>query len=318
MERVSRSFEDSEAVRGGTPLLVGLAGPSGGGKTYSALRLATGMQRVVGGDIFGIDSESKRMLHYADKFKFRHVPFAAPFSPLDYWAAISHCVEKGAKTIIIDSMSHEHEGPGGVLEEHASEVERLMAAWHTTEGKATMAAWAKPKAKRRRLISNLMQVNCNFILCFRAKEKMKIVTGKDPVLLGFMPIAGEEFVFEMTCNALLMPNANGVPTWNPIEVGERQMVKLPQQFKEHFKPGKQFDEDAGEFMARWAAGTAVAPIKDAAMRATEMVKEYADCDFAALQRLETERELIWKKIPTDQKTTVKLVADLAKTRLGVT
>src|SRR5690242_13140717 len=106
---LDRKFEDTEAVRSPTPLLFGLIGPSGAGKTYSALRLATGMQRVFGGEIFVVDTESRRALHYAKDFKFRHVEFAPPFSPLDYLAAIEHCVTKGAKTIIVDSMSHEHD-----------------------------------------------------------------------------------------------------------------------------------------------------------------------------------------------------------------
>lgn len=78
-----RTFVDKPAVRDKVPLLIGLAGPSGGGKTFSALRLASGMQRVSGGDVYVVDTESKRALHYADKFKFRHLEFTAPFGPLD-------------------------------------------------------------------------------------------------------------------------------------------------------------------------------------------------------------------------------------------
>ena len=123
-----RTFTDQPAKRERVPLLVGLFGPSGSGKTYSALRLATGMQRITGGDIYGIDTESRRMLHYADDFTFKHLQFDAPFSPLDYLAAIDHCTKKGASIVIVDSLSHEHEGPGGVLEWHDAETKRLAAA----------------------------------------------------------------------------------------------------------------------------------------------------------------------------------------------
>jgi predicted ABC-type transport system involved in lysophospholipase L1 biosynthesis ATPase subunit len=94
----ARTFGDKPAVREKTPLLVGLVGPSGTGKTFSALRLAAGVQRVSGGDVFVVDTEARRALHYADRFKFRHVQFDAPFGPLDYLAAIEHCVRKGAGT----------------------------------------------------------------------------------------------------------------------------------------------------------------------------------------------------------------------------
>src|SRR6185503_15959759 len=102
-EPMTRSFEDRPATREKTPLLLGLVGPSASGKTYSALRLATGIQRVCGGEIFMIDTEARRGLHYADKFKFRHIAFGAAFSPLDYLEAIEHCTKKGAGVIVVDS-----------------------------------------------------------------------------------------------------------------------------------------------------------------------------------------------------------------------
>jgi len=254
----ARVFEDKPAVREATPLMVGLFGTSGGGKTFSALRLATGIQKVTGGDIFGIDTESRRMLHYADKFKFKHVPFGAPFASLDYLAAVEHCVKKGAK-IIVDSMSHEHEGPGGVLEQHAVETQRLAKLWNVSEAKAQIAAWSAPKQARRRMINTLLQINANFVFCFRAKDKLKIVSGKDPVDLGTMPICGEEFFFEMTLSCLLMPMDKGVPTWKSEYPGERMMMKLPGQFEAMFGQPRQLDEDTGQKLAEWSAGTVRAP-----------------------------------------------------------
>jgi hypothetical protein len=253
-------FEDKPAVRTKVPLMVGLMGPSGGGKTLSALRVATGIQRVSGGDIFMIDTEARRGLHYADSFKFRHLEFGAPFGPLRYLAAIEHCVRKGAGVVIVDSMSHEHEGPGGVLEMHEDELEKMG-------GRAadSFRAWSKPKAERRRLINSILQMQCNFVFCFRAKEKAKPgknAQGKnDLVQMGFMPIAGEEFVFEMTANALLLPNANGIPTWQSDSIGESAMIKWPRQFRDICAPGVQLSEDVGEKMARWAAGSTPATFR---------------------------------------------------------
>lgn len=265
-----RAFEDHEAKRVAVPLMVGLVGPSGGGKTYSALRLATGIQRVTGGDIFVIDTESRRSLHYANKFKFRHVPFEAPFGPLDYLAAVEYCAKKGAKVVIVDSMSHEHEGPGGVLERHDEEWKRLGGS-----PGVSMLAWAKPKQERRRMINSILQLPVSSIFCFRAKEKLKIERGKDPTPLGFMPIAGEEFVFEMTINCLLLPKADGVPAWQSNEPGERSTMKLPEQFRHLFAESASLSEDIGESMARWAEGGAIAPF-DA------ILAEIASADAGAL------------------------------------
>jgi len=258
MEKKVRSFEDKPAVRERVPVMAGAMGPSGSGKTYSALLLATGMQRITGGDIFVLDSESRRALHYADKFKFRHVPFGAPFSPLDYLSAIEHCVKKGAGVIIVDSMSHEHEGPGGVLEMHQEEVERLSKGNPLKYDAVNMLAWAKPKAERRRMINSVLQMNANFIFCFRAKEKMKMPKKNDPDReikeLGWMPIAGEEFLYEMTINFVLPPNCNGTPVLDSNMPGEKMFIKIPEQFRKLFKEPRPLDESIGESLAKWAAG----------------------------------------------------------------
>jgi ABC-type dipeptide/oligopeptide/nickel transport system ATPase subunit len=254
----SRTFTDKLATRESVPVMLGLVGPSGSGKTYSALRLATGIQRVTGGDIWVVDTEARRAKHYADLFKFRWVEFLAPFASLDYLAAIEHCVKGGAKTIVVDSMSHEHEGPGGVLEEHDVEVERLMKQWHCSSDVAQIPAWGVPKKKRRQLLNAVLQMPVNFVFCFRAKEKIKMPKkgdqNREVKSLGWMPIAGEEFVYEMTLNCLLMPASGGVPAWHPEEMGEKAIIKLPEQFKSIFSTSQPLSEDIGQKLAEWAAG----------------------------------------------------------------
>jgi energy-coupling factor transporter ATP-binding protein EcfA2 len=253
---MTRTFTDVQAKRAAVPLLIGLTGPSGSGKTYSALRLATGMQRVTGGDIYGIDTEANRMLHYAGAFKFRHVSFGAPFGSLGYLDAIEHCVNKGARVIVIDSMSHEHEGPGGLLEQHAAEVYRMAGDdWKKAE-RVKMLAWQKPKQARRRLLNTIIQLPCSFVFCFRAKEKLRMRKGEEPLQLGWMAIAGDEFVYEMTVNALMLPGAQGVPTWHSDQPGERETIKLPAQFSALAKESGPLTEQTGERFARWAAGDA--------------------------------------------------------------
>lgn len=254
----NRQFAADDAKREHVPLLIGLTGPSGGGKTFSALRLATGIQEVTGGDIYFIDTESRRALHYADRFKFKHVPFAAPFGSLDYLAALQFCVKKGAKVVIVDSMSHEHEGPGGMVDLHDQIVDRMAGDDFAKRERVKMLAWSEPKQNRRQLINGILQLNANFIFCFRAKNTAKPVKGKNGKTeveqLGYMPIAGEEFVFEQTLNCLLLPGAGGHPTWHSNEAGERTMIKLPEQFKWLADRNAPLDEKVGAGLARWAAG----------------------------------------------------------------
>lgn len=262
--RERRRFEDHKAVRSNVPLLIGLYGPTGCGKTFSALRLATGIQRVTGKEIFVIDTEADRALHYADRFQFRHVPFGAPFGSLDYLDAYEYCVERGAGVIVIDSLSHEHEGPGGLLESHDAEVERLAKQWNTSKDKVNITAWSKPKADRRRLINTILQRRACLIGCFRAKEKIKLPErgsgSKEIQQMGWMPIAGDELAYEMTAMAMLPPGACGVPDWsNDPKLGERMVIKRPEQFRSLLVPGRVVDEDMGERMATWAKGEDVEP-----------------------------------------------------------
>lgn len=294
-----RVFEDTPAVRKKVPLLVGLMGVSGSGKTFSALRLASGIREVSGGDIFFIDTEANRALHYADSFKFRHIDFGAPFGSLDYLAALEHCVKKGAGVIVVDSMSHEHTGPGGYLLTQEDELNRMAGSDYGKRERMKMAAWIKPAGQRQKMINGILQLNCNFVFCFRAKEKVKPMKrdGKSEIVdMGFMPIAGEEMLFEMTVNCLLLPKSNGVPTWRSDQVGERLMMKLPGQFRDIFADGQTLDEIAGRAMAEWAAGGST--------RNTEAAPDLIALGNEAAIRGTAELQAYWTRLSPTEKRAV--------------
>lgn len=258
MNSRARKFEAKPAVRESVPLLVGIMGPSGSGKSFSGLRLATGIQQVTGGDVFAIDTEARRLLHYADQFKFKHVQFDPPHGSLDYLAAIEHCVKQGAKVIVVDSMSHEHSGVGGMIELQEAELDRLGGNDYAKRERVKMLAWQKPKANRRKLIDRILQINANFVFAFRARQTVKPmkVGGKTEIVpQGFMPIAGDEFLFEQTVNILLLPKSGGVPTWESENVGERMMIKSAKQFEGLFVDRRPLDEAHGKALAEWARGS---------------------------------------------------------------
>lgn len=261
-----RTFEDVPAEREKTPILVGLFAPSGGGKTYSALRLATGIVSVTGGEIFVIDTDNRRALQYADLFKFRHVNFSPPHSSLAYVDALRFAVARGAGCIVVDGMSHEHEGTGGMLDFHESELDRLAGDDFAKRERMKMIAWAAPKAARRKLILEIQRLGVPTIFCFRAKEGVKPVKGangrSEVVQQGFTPIAGDEFVFEMTVCGLLLPGSRGVPTWNPEQPGEKKMVKLPAQFERLAAIEAPLDEKLGKAFADWSLGGKPAPKRE--------------------------------------------------------
>jgi hypothetical protein len=281
MARTPRAFSAVPATRTATPLFLGLFGPSSSGKTFSALELATGIQSVVGGEIVGIDTENRRMLHYAEKFKFQHIDFQPPFGSLDYRDAINAAEKMGAKTVIIDSMSHEHEGTGGMIDFHEQIVQRMSGGDFRKAERIKMLAWNEPKTNRRALLNALVRTNLNVVCCWRAKTTAKPKKGADGkqevVDMGFTPIGGDEFVFEMTVAAFLPPGAQGVPNWTPEKEGERMMVKLPgdhQWLAKQAEQGRPLNAKAGAALARWAQGTAAKA--DTAPQERQQAKERAE------------------------------------------
>lgn len=264
MKVPARDFTTSHAEPGESPLWIGIMGPSGGGKTYSALRLAKGIQSVIGGKIELIDTERGRGKHYAKLFDYEYTAFPPPHGSLDYQAAIEHAVKVNKSSIIIvDSLSHEHEGEGGLIDFQEKEVERMADGDSAKAERVKMLAWARPKAARKQLLRSMIDHGTAvvFILCFRAGESSKPGKGGKVIQMGFMPIAGKEFIYEVTVCALLMPGANGVPTWNPENVGEKMMRKLPEQFKDLFAKteGQPLGEAHGKALAEWSVGGTKAP-----------------------------------------------------------
>lgn len=310
--RKARTFTADLAKRGQTPLLVSLLGPSGSGKTYSALRLATGFQSVVGGSIFGIDTESGRMKHYADKFKFHHVPFAPPFAPADYLDAIKTCVAAGAKVIVIDSMSHEHDGEGGVLEMRDAEWAR-----GGKQQKDNFTSWVGPKAERNRLIQYIVQCNCLFVFCFRAKDKIRPAKGSQPEKLGLQPVGGKEFLFEMMVQAILPAGCDGYPQWHPDEPAARLLIKAPSQFRELLLGSKsQISEEMGAAMARWANGGAP-PLASTTSPVDIAIAQIECCmDGAELDALRNKTMPIFRKASSQDKSRMSSAMDAARERVA--
>lgn len=247
------TFQFRTATREDVQLLIGISGGTGSGKTYTAMKLATGMS---GGKPFAvIDTEAGRAKHYADQFKFDHGDLKPPFRPDAYAEAIKAADDAGYPVIVIDSASHEHAGEGGLLDWQEEELKRMAGDDWGKRERVKMAAWIKPKTSHKAFVQKLLQVRAHIILCFRAEEKiemvkdgngkMQIVPKKSPVgLNGWLPICEKNLPFEMTASFLLTADRPGVP--HPI--------KLQEQHRFAFPDGKPITEDAGRALADWARG----------------------------------------------------------------
>jgi hypothetical protein len=239
-----------EVRREQVPLLIGLAGGTGSGKSMSALLLARGM---TGGEPFAfIDTENGRAKHYADLFpEMRHAEIHAPFRPEKYADAI---VQGAADypVVVVDSMSHEWAGDGGCLDWH----DELMGGNQAKN----FSAWIEPKKAHKRMLTQLLQLNAHVILCFRAEPKVEAkknergqweyvpkpsLTGLD----GWIPISEKMLPYELTASFLLMADQPGIP----------RPIKLQEQHKPFVPLDQKLSENTGRQLAAWAAGSSGGP-----------------------------------------------------------
>lgn len=296
------------AKRENVPLLIGLDGASGSGKTFSALLLASGIAETIGaahgreGKIFFIDTERGRGLHYADDFRFMHGEIMPPFRPQAYGDSIVAAEAAGADVIVIDSFSHEWEGEGGVRE---------WAAALEAGGKKPPANWMEPKQAHKRLVNQMLAARAHIIVCLRSEEKMKVEAvvqtnadgspkmwnGKPstkmvitpaaelPMLERWVAICEKRFPFEITTSLLLTPQAPGVPIPR----------KLQEQHRPFFPEGKRIGREAGAALARWSMGGAAPQNAPSQAGAGDTIETVKDALFAAADRGTNALETEWRQ-----------------------
>lgn len=190
-----------EAQRAGARLVIGLAGVSGSGKTYSALQLAYGLANGNAKKVGLLDTENRRGSLYSDVLtnkkgevqRFLIGDLYAPFSPQRYVDAILEFQKAGVEVLVIDSGSHEWEGEGG-CEDIAH------------DGNPKNPRWNEAKRQHKRFMNTLLQCDMHIIVCLRAREKVKLVkvSGKteyEPQ--GVLPVCEKNFMFEMTASLLM-------------------------------------------------------------------------------------------------------------------
>lgn len=259
-------------------IALGLSGGSATGKTYTALRVARGMAEATtgtkGAPIGYADTENKRALHYKAAFpEMHHFDFGAINDAgdlvgfgVDRWIEIIDAAEAAKLPVLImDSFSHAWEGVGGVLDQHAQVLDRLVneatrradGRYEVDPAKYSQLAWAEVKPRYRRLIDRIVRAKTNIIICTRAKPVMQKGFGNKAVNaratktrrqdVPWDPASDGDLMFEMTAMVILDPSAPGCPVYQ---------IKVADQFKALFDPRRPMSEETGYAMAEWAKGQA--------------------------------------------------------------
>jgi hypothetical protein len=225
-----------KAVRKAIPFIGCFYGKSGSGKTYSALKLATGLAN--GGKICLIDTENSRASHYADEFNFDVINLQPPFHSLRYLEAIKLAENEGCSVLIIDSISHEWDGVGGCIE-RAEEGK-------TSSGKSLtgLNKWAKVKQEHRKLMQYLLQSKIHIVFCARAKDLLEQEGSGATVTIthkGIVPIQEKNFPFEMLVT-FFMQDGGKVKIEKCIK-GLKNSIDIPQ--------GNFIEEKHGQIILEW-------------------------------------------------------------------
>lgn len=180
-------FKKAERKR--VKLKLAITGPSGSGKTFSALRLATG----IGGKIALIDTENGSASLYSDRFQFDVLEISAPYSVEKYSQAIRAAVDAGYDVLIIDSISHQWRGEGGIL----NKKEQL-----DSRGGNSFTNWAKLTPEQEKFVAELLHSNIHLIATIRSKQEYAMAQddkGKAKVQkMGLAPIQREGMEYEFT------------------------------------------------------------------------------------------------------------------------
>lgn len=172
-----------KATKKQAKLRLALFGVSGGGKTYSALRIAKGL----GGKIALIDTEHGSASKYSDRFDFDVCDLEKPTI-----SNILMCMNeaKDYDVLIIDSLTH-------AWNELLQDVDKIAKAKF---GGNNWSAWSEGNQKQTKLINAILDFPGHVICTMRAEtnwtttvnDRGKVV----PVRIGEAPKQGKQIEFE--------------------------------------------------------------------------------------------------------------------------
>lgn len=226
-----------KAERRVAKLRLGIAGTSGSGKTYGALKLAFGL----GGKIGMIDTENGSGDLYADLGDYDIISISAPYLINKYLDAIKAFEDAGYDVIIIDSLTHAWAGDGGLLDKQGKIAD-------TGKGN-TWTAWRSITPEHNALVEKMLTSPAHIIATMRSKQEYvqeKNEHGKSIVTkIGMAPVQREGMDYEFTVMIDVAQNHTAQTSKDRTGLFDGQFFKLSEdtgiQLKRWLYTGKAFD-----------------------------------------------------------------------------
>ncbi len=181
-----------KAIKQEAKLRLALAGPAGSGKTYTGLLIAQTLAK--GGKVAVVDTEHGSASKYADLFDFDVMEMFPPFHPDRFIEAIQEAQKAGYSVVLLDSLSHEWSGTGGILDV----IDQVAAR---SNSKNTFAAWKQGTPLQNHLVDTIIGCELHVIATMRTKQDYVVElnerTGKnEPKKIGLAPVQREGFEYE--------------------------------------------------------------------------------------------------------------------------
>lgn len=247
-----------------------LTGPSGSGKSFSALRLATGLAKKCGSQIAYIGTEGSRDLYYANEFSYDLIQLDKDgnprnfedFSPESYIHNIEEAINSGYKVVVIDSLSPEWT--------FINEVHDAMKG-------NSFQNWGRVKPRHNALMEFIMTSPIHIIACARGKDAWVLEdnNGKQvPRKVGMGAQQDKDLVYQYTVSFTL--NDQDKHTYEC----DKDNTHL---FEGRY--GKQLTEKDGEALYNWANDSDI----PATVRET---KKYEAATISDEEKLATAKQTI--------------------------
>lgn len=198
-------FTIKRAERSQVRLRLAFQAPSGGGKTATSLLIAKGMVEALRArgklpahldDVYigVLDTERDSASLYSHLVPFDTLVLEPPYSPARYKAAVAELVRVGYPIIILDQITHEWFGEGGVLQMVAQ-----------AKGQNDWTKWNGPSQEHDAFIDYMLACPAHIIATMRSKTEYVLQdvekngrTVKAPVRIGMQAKQREGTEYEFT------------------------------------------------------------------------------------------------------------------------
>ena len=254
------------AQRKRAKIRLSIQGPSGSGKTFSSLLIAKGLVGTWE-NICVIDTENHSADLYSHLGPYNVLSLGKPFTPEAYIQAIELCEKSGIKAIIIDSLSHEWEGEGGILDIHSSMTGN------------SFTNWSKVTPRHNSLVQRMLQSDCHIIATLRTKQDYVLSekNGKTvPEKVGLKSVTKDGMDYEFTTVFDLDINHNATCTKDRTGL----FANIPQKL----------DEQTGVKILNWCEATTEESLT------IEKSFEPSLSEMVAASKSVEELVVLWKKV----------------------